>query len=161
MQMPDDIALWLQKTLLGLDKEDWGLGYVLDGKLALAPLDTPERWQLGVDLIYRGIRCDLIAVDDLGATSDQASFLHSIRSLNPYDTSGAGYWHASLIWGTERLSELINDCFPPRGERDGKLNPGFIEMLGAIFAENGVPWSEKPLLPIMPTGASAPTGLSG
>ena len=29
----------------------------------------------------------------------------------------------------------------------------FIEALERIFAKNGVPWSDKPLLPIMPAGA--------
>ena len=28
--------------------------------------------------------------------------------------------------------------------------------LEAIFAENGVPWSDKPLLPIMSAGENAP-----
>src|SRR5271154_5202004 len=103
MQMPNNIALWLQNTLLGLDKEDWGLGYMLDGNLAAVPPDTPARWQFGVDLIYRSLVCDLVAVDDLGATSDQASFLHTIRTSNPYGLNGAGFWHATLVWGTARL----------------------------------------------------------
>ncbi len=30
-----------------------------------------------------------------------------------------------------------------------------VEAVEQIFAENGVPWSEKPLLPIMPSGTSA------
>jgi len=151
MRMPTDIALWLQKTLLGLDREDWGLGYMLDGDLAFAPPDTPERWQAGADMIYRGLVCGLIAVDDLGATSDQASFLHSIRTLDPCGISGEGYWHATLIWGTERLNKLIDAHFPPGGERDDKLNPAFIEALEQMFAEKGVPWSDKTLLPILPS----------
>jgi hypothetical protein len=153
MRIPEDRALWLQKTLLGLDKEDWGLGYVMDGKLALAPVNTPERWQLGVDVIYRSLICDLIAVDDLGATSDRASFLRAIRTLDPCG-DGAGYWHATLIWGTDRLSRLVERYFSPRGGRDGKLNPAFIEALEQIFAENAVAWSDKPLLPIMPAPAA-------
>lgn len=156
MQMSEDIALWLQDELLGLDHEDYGLVYILSGNLASIPQDSEERWQLGVDVIYRALICGLVKVNDLGATSDQASFLHSIRTLNPYDRSGEGYWHATLIWGAERLTKLIEAYFLPPGARDNKLNPSFIEALERLFAENGVPWSDKPLLPIMPTIASAP-----
>lgn len=157
MQMSDHIALWLQDELLGLDHEDYGLVYILSGNLASIPQDSEERWQLGVDVIYRALICDLVKVNDLGATSDQASFLHAIRTLNPYGRSGEGYWHATLVWGTERLSELIEAYFPARGERDDKLNPAFMEALEQIFAENGVPWSETPLFPISPAGAAKAT----
>ncbi len=156
MQIPQDTALWLQKHLLGIDHEDWGLVYMLYGNLASTPPDTPARWQLSVDLIYRGLVSGLVAVDDLGATSDQTSFLRAIRTLDPCG-DGAGFWHATLVWGTERLSKLIKAHFPPSGERDGKLNPAFIEALEAIFADNGVPWSDKPLLPIMRNTAGVAT----
>lgn len=154
MQMPQDTALWLQKHLLGLDHEDWGLVYMLYGNLASVPQDTPERWQVGVDMIYRALVSRLVAVNDLGATSDQASFLHAIRTLSPYN-DGAGFWHATLIWGAPRLNKLIEAHFPPPDQRDRTLNLAFIEALEAIFAENGVPWSDKPLLPIMPNAANA------
>jgi hypothetical protein len=36
------------------------------------------------------------------------------------------------------------------------LNPAFIEAMEQILAENGVPWSDKPLLPIAPAGAETP-----
>ncbi len=77
MRIPTDTALWLQEQLLGLDHDDWGLVYILYGYLASVPDDTPERWQLGVDVIYRGLVCDLVKVKDYGATSDRASFLHA------------------------------------------------------------------------------------
>ena len=102
-----------QDELLGLDHEDYGLVYILSGNLASIPQDSEERWQLGVDVIYRALICGLVKVNDLGATSDQASFLHSIRTLNPYDRSGEGYWHATLIWGAERLTKLIEAYFLP------------------------------------------------
>ncbi len=161
MRIPTDTALWLQEQMLGLHHEDWGLVYMLSGNLASIPPDTPARLQLGVDLIYRGLACDLIAVNDYGAFPDRPSFFEGIRTLDPDDVtavddmSGAGFWHATLVWGTQRLSKLIEAYFPPRDKRDDKLNPAFIEALEAIFAENGVPWSDKPLLPIMPAGAAA------
>ena len=75
---------------------------------------------------------------DFGATSDRASFLQAIRALDPCG-DGAGFWHATLVCGTERLSKLIEVHFPLRSERDGKLNPDFIAALEQIFAESGVP----------------------
>jgi hypothetical protein len=159
MTIPIDTALWLQEQLLGLYHEDWGLVYVTCGNLASIPFNTPIRWQLGVDLIYRGLVCDLVKVKDYGATPDRASFLRAIRTLNPWG-DGAGFWHATLIWDAPRLEKLIEAHFPPLGQRDDKLNPAFIEALGQIFAENGVPWSDKPLLPIMPNAASSEASAS-
>ncbi len=154
MTISTNTALWLQEQLLGLYHEDWGLSYVLDGNLASIPDDTPERWQLGVDLIDRGLVCDLIKVNDFGANPDRASFLHAIRTLAPHG-NGAGFWHATIVWGAPRLCKLIEANFPPPDQRDDRLNVAFIEALEQIFAENGVAWSDKPLLPIMPAGASA------
>jgi len=153
MAIPTDVALWLQEQLLGLYNEDWPLGYVLDGNLASIPNDTPERWQLGVDLIYRGLVCDLVKVKGYGATPDRASFLDAIQTLDPW-RDGAGFWHATLIWGAPRLDKLIEAHFPAPDRHEDKLNSAFIEALEQIFAENGVPWSDKPLLPIMPNAAS-------
>jgi hypothetical protein len=152
MPIPNDIAPWLQKQLLGLYNEDWPLGYVLDGVLASAPPNTPERWQLGVDLIYRGLVCDLVKIKDYGATPDRASFLHAIRTLSPWG-DGAGFWHATLIWGAPTVDKLIEAYSPRPDQGDDKLNPAFIEALEAIFARNGVSWSHKPLLPVMPAGS--------
>ena len=155
MTIRTNTALWLQGQLLGLHNEDWALGYVLDGILTSPPPDTPARWQLGVDLIYRGLICDLVKVKDFGATSDRASFLHAIRTLNPWG-DGAGFWHATIVWAAPRLEKLIEAHFQSPAQHEDKLNPAFIEALEQIFAENGVPWSDKPLLPIMPTTALTP-----
>ena len=152
MSIPTDTALWLQEQLLGLDHDDWGLVYILYGNLASVPDDTSERWQLGVDVIYRGLVCDLVKVKDYGATSDRASFLQAIRTLDPCG-DGAGFWHATLIWGSPRLGELIEAHFPPPDQRDDKLNHAFIEALEQIFADKGVPWSGTPLLPVVPNRA--------
>jgi hypothetical protein len=55
-----------------------------------------------------------------------------------------------------QLGKLIEAHFPPADQRDNELNPAFIEALEQIFAENGAPWSDKPLWPIAPAGAEAP-----
>ena len=130
MTIPVDIALWLQQQMLGLYHEDWALVYMTSGNLASIPFDTPIRWQLGVDLIYRGLACDLVKVKDYGATSNRASFLHAIRTLNPWG-DGAGFWHATLIWDAPRLEKLIEAHFPSPGQHEEKLKSCFHRGAGA------------------------------
>jgi hypothetical protein len=73
---------------------------------------------------------------------------------NPNNSTGDGFWHATLVWGTDCLSQLIDAHLQPHRERDNELNPSFIEALEQIFAENDVPWSDKPLLPVMPNAGA-------
>jgi hypothetical protein len=51
------------------------------------------------------------------------------------------------------LRHLARSFFDPLSEGRDALNPTFVEALEQIFAENGVPWSEKPLLAVMPASA--------
>jgi hypothetical protein len=106
-------------------------------------------------MIYRTLTCDLISVDAHMECHDRASFLGAIRTVSPFVGSGGFLWNGTQVSGTERLSKLVKAHFPPPDQRDDKLNSAFTEALEQIFAENGVPWSDKPLLPIMPAqGAS-------
>ena len=144
--------------------------YFVHGNLDSVPQYTDFRWQLGVDMVYRTVTCGMVEVEGLAGFLTLPSFFHAIRTLSPDDKSGAmsstgkyGYtgpdlWNAAQICGTKRLSKLIDAYFPPLGERDDKLNPAFIEVLEQIFADNGVPWLDKPLLPIMPGTDSAEVG---
>jgi hypothetical protein len=168
MKIPNDVALWLQIQLLGLDREMWGLAYFVHGNLDSVPQYTDLRWQLGADTIYRTVTSGLAEVEGLAGFPNLLSFFDAIRTLNPDDKSGAvssigrfrytgpDMWNAAQISGTKRLSMLVDGHFPLVGRNARALNPAFIEALEAIFAENGVPWSDKPLLPIVPTGAEAP-----
>jgi hypothetical protein len=101
-------------------------------------------------MIYRVLICDLIGVDVYMECHDRASFLSAIRTVSPFVDSGGFLWNGTQVSGTGHLSKLAEAHFPPPDQRDNKLNPAFIEALEQIFAENGVPWSDKPLLPIMP-----------
>jgi hypothetical protein len=165
MRIPDEAALWLQDLLLGYSGECWGMADFVAGRLDSLPQQTEARWQLGVDTVYRTVTCDLVRVLGLAGFPDLASFFHAIRTLSPDDRSGArssngefaytgpDLWNASQICGTKRLLELVSAHFPPVGEIRRALNPDFIRVLEQIFAENGVPWSDKPLLPIVPAAA--------
>lgn len=66
----------------------------------------------------------------------------------------------TIIWGAPRFEKLIEAHFPAPNQHEDKLNPAFIGALEQIFAENGVPWSDKPLLPIMPNAASSQASAS-
>ena len=167
MRIPDETALWLQDLLLGYTDECWGMFDFVSGKLESVPQQTEARWQLGVDTVYRTVACGLVEVMGWAGFPDLASFLHAIRTLSPDDKSGArssdgkfsytgpDLWNTSQVCGTKRLLELVNTHFPPLDENRSTLNPDFIEALEQIFAENGVAWSDKPLLPIMPKAASS------
>lgn len=117
----------------------------------------PERWQLGVDTIYRALACDLIGVKPFIGPYDEKSFLRAIRTLSPYDRDqgNIALWNGTSIYGTERLSKLCGHSFPATGGYDGMVNPAFVEALEQLFAEDDVPWSDRPLLPVVSAGAAA------
>ena len=131
------------------------------GKIASIPADTEARWQFGVDMVYRTLTCDLVGIDVFMECHDRTSLLNAIRTVSPFIDSGGFLWNGTQVSGTQRLRELVAAHFPSSGELNHTLNPDFIEALEQIFAENGVPWSDNPLLPIMPAaGAQAPAGSS-
>jgi len=160
MTIPDDIAKWLQRHLSILCEDDLSIGHFSSGDIDSVSINTPARWQLSVDMIYRTLKCDLIEVFKYLNCHDRQSFLDAIRRYGPDNHIDIVLWNATLIYGTGKLEALVRSFFgTPSNGRD-KLNPAFIEALEQIFAENGVPWSDKPLLPIMPVDASAPADVS-
>ena len=105
-------------------------------------------------MIFRTIKCDLVTVHKFVGCHDEDSFFEAIRMLSPYGDTDGVLWNGTLIYGTEKLDTLIQSFFPNASDDGDKPNSAFIATIEAIFAENGVPWSDKPLLPIMPAGAS-------
>jgi hypothetical protein len=156
MQMPTEIALWIQEILLGLDGEEWGITYVTCRMSAIGK-DDLERWQYSVDFIYRMLICDLMDVHGFMECHDKPSLLDEIRKVSPFEDLGGFLWNGTQIHGTKRLDAMIRSYFPPPEQHDRKLNPAFVEALEAIFAENGVAWSDTPLLPIRPNAGAAAT----
>jgi len=155
MRITKDKALWLQETLLEYNGWQWGLVSFALGQIASLPTGTEARWQFGGDMIYRTLTSDLIGVDVFVECHDRSSFLNAIRIVSPFKDSGGFLWNGTQVSGTKRIRELAAAYFPSSGELNHTLNPAFIEALEQIFAENGVPWSEKPLLPIKPDGIGA------
>lgn len=155
MSMTEDKALWLQETVLEFNGWQWGLVNFAYGQIASFTPETEARWQFGVDIFYRTLTCDLVRVDVFMEARDRTSLIDAIRRVSPFENSGGLLWNGTQVSGTDRLSELATAHFPSSGELNHTLNPSFIEALEAIFAANGVPWSDKPLLPIIPAGAVA------
>jgi hypothetical protein len=160
MRMPKDVALWLQETLLEYDGWQWGLVSFANGEIGYIPSDSEAQWQFGIDMIYRTLISDLLSVDVYMECHDRASLLNAIRTVSPFIDSGGFLWNGTQVSGTKRLSGLVEEHFPPPDQRKDALNPAFIEAVEQIFAENGVPWSDKPLLPIMPNPASSEASAS-
>lgn len=154
MHIPPDIALWLQRNLVILCEDDVSLAYVSSGVIASIPDRTETRWQLSVDTIYRLIKCELISVLNFADCTDIPSFFSEIQSHGPdFDDQGAYAWMAMQICGTDKLEVLMKGHFGELSQAWDALNPAFINALEQVFADNGVPWSEKPLLPITPVAA--------
>jgi hypothetical protein len=155
MTIPKDIAGWLQRHLTTLCEADLSIGHFASGNIDSVPDGALSRWQLSVDAIYRALKCDLLVVHSYIECHDESSFFEAIRSHSPYDSSGAVLWNGTLIYGTKRLEALARRFFSVLSEGWDDVNPAFISALEVIFTENGVPWSEKPLLPIVPVGSKA------
>ncbi len=158
MHIPPDIAFWLQRNLAIICEDDVSIAYVSSGVIASIPDRTEARWQLSVDMLYRLIKCELISVLNFADCTDIPSFFSEIQSHGPdFDDQGAYVWMAIQIYGTDKLEVLMKSHFGELSRAWDALNPVFINALERVFADNGVPWSEKPLLPITPAGAeSAP-----
>ena len=159
MMIPKDIGGWLQRHLSILCEDDLSIGHFASGNIDSVPDRTLSRWQLSVDMIYRSLTCELIAVYKFVECSDKISFFEAIRSRSPYDGAGDVLWNGTLIYGTEKLEALVRSFFSDLSKGRDDVSPAFIEALEQIFSQNGVPWSDKPLLPVTPgdgLGAAAP-----
>ena len=110
---------------------------------------------MSADVIYRALTCDLVAIHEYIECHDETSFLEANSISHPYDGAGAVLWNGTLIYGTKKLEALARSFFSVFSQGWDDVNPAFIEALEAIFAESGVQWSEKPLLPIVPVSSKA------
>jgi hypothetical protein len=88
--------------------------------MSAIPVDDLERWQLIVDLVYRTLACDLVAVHEFIECQDKPSLLDEIRKVSPFTNLGGFLWNGTQLHGTKRLNTLIESHFPPQ-QRDGKL----------------------------------------
>ena len=153
MLISNEIAHWLQHTLLALSRDEWGMVYIAEGILSSIPDYTRARWQFGVDMTYRCIKSDLIVVLAYVDCKDNASLFAAVREMSPFSrkgNEGGLLWNGTQIYGTTRLKNLVKAYFQDGDANTTTVNPSFIEAVEEIFAQSAVPWSDAPLLPIRP-----------
>jgi hypothetical protein len=131
-----------------LSRDDISPIHFSSGLIDSIPDDTPQRRQLAIDMMYRGIVSGLMGVVTPAYRNDHGAFFHDISALDPYVGDGIALWHGSDLCATEKLIELVDKYFPKTGPHDRTVNPAFIRELKDTFAENHVPWSDAPLLPV-------------
>lgn len=121
---------------------------------------THDDWQWAVDLIYRIIKTDRLKLwpegmlDGKGeltfdgpwvfaqelAKQDPSSFEESTEKPCPMD------WPSSLSYRQSKKIIEKHDMSDLR--QDYGLNTAFIEEIEEMFEVAGLPWSERPLVPI-------------
>jgi hypothetical protein len=148
MNIPNDIALWLQSNLRTLAEDDSSCAYFLSGNVNTVPYHTRPRWQLAVGMIYRCVRSKLTLISNFVDCDDEASFFVATRSLNPFTSEGGLLWNGTLLYGSETLTTIVEKHFSSSQAYSPDIDHDFIEELDRIFKQNGVDWSETPLLPI-------------
>jgi hypothetical protein len=156
MSTSNNIESWLQFHLRFIVRDEMSPAHFSSGRIDDIPDRTPQRWQLAVDMMYRCIVSGLIGVHTPKYRNDHDAFFHVLRTFDPYDNGdGMALWHGGDLCPTERLIELIGKYFPKTDPSDRTVNPAFIQELKDIFAQHDVPWSDAPLLPIVPNERSA------
>jgi hypothetical protein len=139
------------------------LAYWSGGIIDDVPGYSSQRWQLAVDMIYRCVVSGLLELTYPTYRDDHDAFFQAIRTRSPFDQSkgvqfdesGGVLWNWEQLFGTDKLVALVGKHFPKTDEYDPNLNPAFVQELREIFSAAGVPWSDAPLLPVMPASAGA------
>ncbi len=157
MTVPNDISLKSQNTLRDLVRDDWTfsgmcfwrrdfLTYQNDPNDACLVLD----WQLSVDFIYRCLISGLIEIINYERYADNAALVDDLRRCNPFDMQKGGLaWNGVFTYGTEQLEAIVKRFFKNDDEYASTVNREFIAAIGKAFEDAGVPWSNKPLIPVL------------
>lgn len=116
-------------------------------------------WQAAVDTVYRFVVCGLIELpwkkqDDILNVENYSGFFDILKS-SPPDGDFQVEWFDELC-PTELCKNLIDkyDLTDRLGFPDYDVCEPFINELESLFELHGVPWSDEPLLPILPVPPS-------
>jgi hypothetical protein len=143
-------AIWIQDVLGESLHDDIGaIEFVLGNRIPLSA-GSNQRWQVAVDLLHRLLKCDLVRVSLLCVGQSRKNLLSTLQTHSPFTNAGGLEWNGPYFRGSARLRDLFMR-FPDADVRNGPADAGFVDALEAIFAENGVPWSDAPLLPVHTT----------
>ena len=151
MKIDKNTAAWLQTLLQGLIDGDLSIIDFTLGNIDGSQNYTYDRWQLGVDTIYRVITSNLVKINERASTYKSIpTIVEKIRTISPYVDNGGDFWNGRCYFdATDTFYDFLLKYFPKEEEGIPGLRPAFIEALEGIFERNGVPWSDAPLLPIM------------
>jgi hypothetical protein len=156
MQIPSDIALWLQNALRDLIRDDWSCGRMCLWRNMHQNFPGNFRdpilisdWQTSVDSICRCFASGLIAMTKDSHYSNQSALLDDLQKYNPFDRRPPALsWYGTFIYGTDKLDVLVKQYFQDDDEYAATANHDFVNVIEKAFADAGLPWSGKPLLPI-------------
>jgi hypothetical protein len=150
MNLPIDVAEWLQFTLRDLAIDYTTCGGVISGNIKEFPDHTNARWQFGVDMIYRLNTSGLTYIRYfLNPPREMDEFYRILQTSNPF-LGGSGFvWYGSFMSGTDSLRALVEKYFPSSRPYNPSLNGEFVQEIEDLFQSNKVAWSTQPLLPIV------------
>lgn len=121
------------------------------------------RWQIAVDLIYRLLVAGLICLGGNTRSSGDPrfdeqilSFCNDLAKARPaggeasiINASSGESWYRFDLCATKKNKELLQKhglCW--RKDVALPFNSNFIDEIEAIFEAGGVPWGDRPLIPI-------------
>ncbi len=152
MKMSTNVANWVQFqlyliTLSGYSPDSFTSSYSLSK-------DPNYRWQLAVDMIYRGAMCDLMNVSNewlvasgVNTTKNLAITLAQHDPEKWDDPSVLRYWAGPEIVGTELCDSLIEKYdIHSFSYTPGIVCEPFIEEIETLFTLSDVGWSDAPLV---------------
>lgn len=148
MKMPPNIAAWFQGNLYLLTLSGYSADLFICAKPGELNDDPKFRWQLAVDMVYRGVKCGLMDVWD-GANKARGTMGYSlelVKELAQFDpNSDHVCWVGPEIEASELCQALVKQ-FDVQNFELGQICRPFVEEIEALFDRNGVSWSNTPLI---------------
>lgn len=157
MKMPSNVAAWFQFKLYLITVSGYSADSFTCAKPGELDNDLKFRWQLAVDMIYRGIQCGLMNVWDgrkrrpLGEQT--LALVKELAQFDPNSDSFAVCWVGPEIEATD-LCEALVKKFDIQNFEPGQICVPFIEQIEALFDRNSVSWSDAPFIELE-SGAAA------
>jgi hypothetical protein len=129
----------------------WRKDFLGISNSATCPAAARE-WQVSVDLIYRCLTAKLIAIINCERYSNTDELLDDLRRCDPFAMGKGGLpWNGVFIYGTKALEMIVERFFRSDDEYDASVNSGFISAIEKAFEDAGVPYSDTPLMPVLPS----------
>lgn len=139
----------LQIMVFGPD--DLSAGYFVYGG-PLPKKDAREDWQNTVEIIYRLLKSKLLFMVGVTDTEDIGWFYEDLKNNDPFDQYESGIWMDQLLYPSSECKALLKKY--GIDNYDAPTSKAFWDEVEALFEAAGVPWTDKPLIPIRPEGVA-------